>query len=329
MKATYKLRDWVPLNKANKSSIVIFNQNAGDYIVNHWDTLSIDTIHTMQANPHPKLIEILETNPDKINWKQLSRRPEAICLIKKNLDKVNWRQLSANPAAIDILLANPEKINWMFLSSNPSIVSYIEHYWDKIDLFCLSRNPAAGEYLYRIPLDQIDWHFIALRSDNIQFMEEHITYLDGFNQSLISLNPNAIPLLERNPNMINWLYLSRNPNAISLLEANQDKINWDSLCENPNAIHLIEANLDKINLASLCENPNAIHIIEANRDQLDSYEWNILSINPSIFTLDYHAMYVNMTPLREELLSIIMHPDNISRLCPDIAFRLSKKRKCQ
>ena len=33
----------------------------------------------------------------------------------------------------------------------------------------------------------------------------------------MSSNPNAIHLLERNPNKINWFELSRNPNAIHLL----------------------------------------------------------------------------------------------------------------
>ena len=40
----------------------------------------------------------------------------------------------------------------------------------------------------------------------------------------------------------NWSMLSSNPNAISLLEANEDKIDWQHLSSNPNAIHLLEAN---------------------------------------------------------------------------------------
>ena len=47
------------------------------------------------------------------------------------------------------------------------------------------------------------------------------------------LNPNAIHLLEQNPDKIHWYFLSENPNAIHLLEKNQDKINWDRLSCNP------------------------------------------------------------------------------------------------
>jgi len=41
-----------------------------------------------------------------------------------------------------------------------------------------------------------------------------------------------------------WHNSSRNPNAIQLLEANPEKINWHHLSYNPYAIHLIEQNLD-------------------------------------------------------------------------------------
>jgi len=50
---------------------------------------------------------------------------------------------------------------------------------------------------------------------------------------------------------INWGSLSLNPNAIHLLEKNVDKIYWDGLSKNPNAIHLLEQKLNKIN-NSIC-----------------------------------------------------------------------------
>jgi hypothetical protein len=56
---------------------------------------------------------------------------------------------------------------------------------------------------------------------------------------MLSQNPNAISILEKNPENIDWDMLSRNPNAIHILEKNPDKINWYWLCENPNAIHLL------------------------------------------------------------------------------------------
>jgi len=51
----------------------------------------------------------------------------------------------------------------------------------------------------------------------------------------LSLNPNAIPLLEENLDKIDWFNLSVNPMAIELLK------------QNPAAIDLLEKNPDKIN----------------------------------------------------------------------------------
>ena len=56
----------------------------------------------------------------------------------------------------------------------------------------------------------------------------------------MSGNINAINLLEKYPEKINWDLLSFNPNAIHLLEKNPDKNNWYYLYENKNAIYLLE-----------------------------------------------------------------------------------------
>ena len=46
----------------------------------------------------------------------------------------------------------------------------------------------------------------------------------------LSSNPNAISILEKNPDKINWSVLSRNRNALELLKKNPDKIDWHNLC---------------------------------------------------------------------------------------------------
>ena len=53
--------------------------------------------------------------------------------------------------------------------------------------------------------------------------------INKLNWNLLSLNPNAISLLNKNQNKINCNYLSFNPNAIELLEQNKNKINWRNL----------------------------------------------------------------------------------------------------
>ena len=44
---------------------------------------------------------------------------------------------------------------------------------------------------------------------------------------------------------LDWNTLSMNLNAIPILEKNLDKVNWFNLSQNPNAIHILEKNLEK------------------------------------------------------------------------------------
>jgi Tfp pilus assembly major pilin PilA len=115
-----------------------------------------------------------------------------------------------------------------------------------------------------------------------------------------------------NQDKINWKHFSSNthPKAIQLLEKNLDKINWKKLSSNPSAIHLIENNLDKINWSQLCFNSSAIDLLEKNQDKID---WIYLSSNPSIFTLDYEQMKLNIQDLEEDLLKAVLHPRRVFR----------------
>jgi len=61
---------------------------------------------------------------------------------------------------------------------------------------------------------------------------------------------------------IDWWALTLNENAIPILEQNLDKINWDCLSQNKNAIHLLEQNLDKDHWRFFSYNENAIHLIK-------------------------------------------------------------------
>ena len=107
-----------------------------------------------------------------------------------------------------------------------------------------------------------------------------------------------------------WCWLSLNPNAIHLLEKNQDKINWSWLSLNPNAIHLLEQNQDKINWEWLSETPSAIHLLEQHQDKI---HWFQLSTNPSIFVYDYEKISNNFVPLRKEIIENRFHPKNIDK----------------
>ena len=125
----------------------------------------------------------------------------------------------------------------------------------------------------------------------------------------LSSNPNAIQLLEKNPDKIYWSWLSRNPNAIKLLEQNPDNIDWANLSHNKNAIHLLEKHdYSELDWEYLSLNPNAIHILEQNQHKID---WSSVSTNPSIFVYDYEEMKQNNRELKEELIQAAWHPSRI------------------
>ena len=65
----------------------------------------------------------------------------------------------------------------------------------------------------------------------------------------LSLNPNAIHLLEDNNDKINWYYLSMNKNAYNILEGNIEKIDWYNLSRNtnPKIIKFLEKHQEVIN----------------------------------------------------------------------------------
>ncbi len=66
----------------------------------------------------------------------------------------------------------------------------------------------------------------------IELLKDNPTKIYG---ELLSqnLNPEAIELLKKYPEKIDWFWLSQNPNAIELLKAHPKKIYWNRLSKNP------------------------------------------------------------------------------------------------
>ncbi len=115
-------------------------------------------------------------------------------------------------------------------------------------------------------------------------------WFDQSRRHLLSLNPNAIRLLEENPKWIDWELLCLNPNAIHLIEntlnphliENTTGIDWYALSSNPNAMGLLEKHLDKVDWCSLSGNPGAIRLLS---DHPDKIQWRALSGNPAALSL--------------------------------------------
>lgn len=127
-------------------------------------------------------------------------------------------------------------------------------------------------------MDKIDWYCLSLNT-----------------------NPDAIQLLEKKLDKIDWIWLSENPHAIPLLEKFKDIICWDWLSCNPNAIHLLKQNVDKIHLLSTIYNKNILELFT---------------------TIDYTALKERKKEFAEELVQVVFHPSRIVKQAT--AFGLSE-----
>ena len=98
----------------------------------------------LSSNTNEEVIELLQANPNNIDWKRLSANPNAIELLRTNPSKIDWDWLSENPNAIELLKANPDKINWYNLSANPSYqaIELLKENKSGINFPNLSANPS-------------------------------------------------------------------------------------------------------------------------------------------------------------------------------------------
>ena len=237
------------------------------------------------------------------------------------IEKLDWGNLSGNPNAIKLLDANPEKIDFHNLSGNP-------FGFDLIKKYAIGKERKS----------EISWLIMSLNSkEAIDLLEAYIIN-DNTRTSwyLLAQNPDAISIIRKYPNKINWNALSINSKAIDILRKKWEEekiliktkhpiytdvkvdniVSWDILSSNTGAIDLLrekiqmekdmplsEYNLlqdkEKIDWGSLSENPETVELLEENKGKI---VWNNLSGNRSpraTNLLKKRVAYENRLP-REE-----------------------------
>ena len=254
------------------------------YQMLHFNTNALDYLET---NNISMACSILCTNPSAIKY--LYRDPS---LLKQGI----WFK-NKNPAIIP-LIENCEYIDspWVQeqLVENPNALHLVKSHYMKHNLynFCKNTNPLA--------IDLMEYYL-----DNADTVSEVIW-------DAIGKNPSALSLIEKHMDKMSWRSLSENPAAINILLKNQDEIRWSSFSKNthPLAIQHIRQNLDKVDWVCLNMNPAAIDILKENPDKIIGY-W--ISCNSAIFEYNYLTMSnERMSILRDELLSMALHPSRIS-----------------
>ncbi len=226
-------------------------------------------IHLLSnISKNPNAINILEKGI-LLDWRFISENPNAIHLIEQNFDKICWDYLSFNPNALHLLESNLDKIYWYGLAKNTNIKA-IKLLEDNIDKFiniesawrALSSNPNAIHILEK-HYDKIHWYYFAQNTNikAIKLLEDNINKFinDKIVWKALSLNPNAIYILEKNLNKVDWICLSQNSNAIHLIT----KLNYDKMKENMSEFNeeLVAKVFNPNRLLKICENYN-INFIE-------------------------------------------------------------------
>lgn len=287
--------------------------NTGNRIDKYW----------LASNPNaiPIIDELLES--DKSDFKKLVYH-----------DEIFWYILSSNPNAYLILKKNIKKINWEILAINTNITFILSNLFNETSndiegIPIIKDNEVFIKGISLIKDKQLFIKELASNSNAIGLYEKNVKEICGINffqqhKYELSQNLNAISIIKKNKNAIDWECLSSNSNAIdfindkikieldeeynrpykkirtnyndSLENKSFKNIDWDKLSGNTKAIDILKKAKDKINWNKFSENPKAINILKQN---LDKVSWYDLSLNPNAIEMFDH---INLENLRKEKL---------------------------
>ena len=281
---------------------------------------------------NPAAIQLLEAEPELIDWDKICFNPAAGDIIYKYqymLRDEHWWALSSNPSVIKLLKEFPNKICWnnLLTNPNPEVIPLIEAYigWNQttkraskpyyIDWFHLSSNPNAVHLLKAYP-NMIDYYQLATNPSNkaIELLKQYIQNGRIVSMKMlraICLNPCASELITIFIDKMDdtcWENLCYNQGCIHILKSYPSKIDWKVLSANPEAIDLLKCNIDKIDWMVLHDNPKAMLIFQDYPLQLiPRFIWS----NPSIFAYNYASMRASKSKLHEDMIQTIFAPKRI------------------
>jgi hypothetical protein len=178
--------------------------------------------------------------------------------------------------------------------------NWIEQNKDRLNLPDLTKNINNFKNKYAVgilgtPSQIVDWEALSgSQNENVvkALGKQHFADINWHELSK-NPNPQAIHLLKKYPDKIEFSYLvqNSNPDAISLLEKEleknpQQRIRWDILSANPNprAIYFLirKDNVAKIDWRSFSSNTNPAAIKFLEDRYFDKIDWSALSKNPSL-----------------------------------------------
>lgn len=239
----------------------------------------------LSTNPHPAVMEYLMANPHLIHPYSISQNPSAIQLLTMHPRHIVWASLLTNKNALEmpqVLTANRDDVFWINIMTNPAAGDLILENFPCIVYWLLVENRSLDNILFKATPNQrqimtkkILWEIsnnniyrnrLLSNPGAIEFITKYAD--DLLDWTVISINPAAIPLLEKNLDKISWSFLHANPAGLPLLLANPQKINWRSLTSNNNPLVIKLFQEKFLTVKNLC------HMLECEEDIVEDFYGN-------------------------------------------------------
>ena len=258
------------IEKIYDTSLLFNNNNAKHIVEKLFNISEYNEVCWQAISSSEEYATIIEENFQYIidSWMFLSRyqfgkNPGIVHLME------NFIKRDFHPQCVLDLL------DGLFQNPNPKVIPIIEKYMNRITPDMFLQNVYQSPHLHYFidkgivsmnqdVINNMDDSNKRLLSSNS--CNKIIMLLDN-NQKLIdwpslcmNKNPRAIKIIEKNLHKLDskcWSLLSINQNAIHILENNVEKVNWDALLYNQNAGHLLDQrqNIETIDWETFSANP--------------------------------------------------------------------------
>ena len=241
------------INKINMScdrdlhwSVISRNPNCINLIKKYPERVIWNELTT---NPSDEALEILKENPEKYNPSLLinNKNPNVYKLVELRFLEIikKYKNIFTFPEYADVILKTQHLIDWDFFSLNPSpkAIDILYQNQDKINWKNLCKNTSAAKIL-RENLEKVDWDILARNEGEgvIEILEENIDKVDF---DVLIPNKKAVSLLEKYYDRItNWNALSKNEDAIPIMAKKPELINWHDICSTKHGYKLVKERLD-------------------------------------------------------------------------------------
>ncbi len=237
---------------------------------------------------------ILKKYPFTISPTAISMQPWALTYLMENPIQINWNIISREKWAEPLMKMYPHCVNWreypieMWTSKNVSrwksymIASGMTNKEISLNVKKMKmmkreanqQNINKNNYMKAVAVVQRDYKYWAKMSGNIWSMPLLEANPEKVNWSILCEHEWALYLMKKHVDKVDWRVLSNQEWAMDLLKENVDKIKWDVISNNEWALPLIKENTDKVNWCILSAKHWAMDLLRDNPDKID---WDMLS----------------------------------------------------